>query len=132
MEGAPISIQLHHLYFIMVIGGLILKNIQKKNLEFFLDYSGFKIIKHEYFDREQAEYSIVGNNIKKRYNIIKNIFKILFKKILFYFFPQMLNHHIIHAKKISDFNDVLKNRPKVTNDKSKWTEFRTKHNLKDL
>ena len=60
------------------------KEFSKEELEFILDRCGFKIIKHEYFDRKQGDYfidkknnSIKNHKIKKR---IKNIIYELIKR----------------------------------------------------
>lgn len=104
------------------------KEFSKEELLFYLDYCGFEIIQHEYFDREQGQYNLMDKKIIKRKKNIKYLLTFFLKKIIFYFFPHLLNHHIIIAKKKHDYFDIIKNRIKPTNNKDEWLKFREKYN----
>ena len=95
-------------------------------LEFILKRCGFRVIKHEYFDRKQGDYfidreknSIKKHKIKKK---IKNILYELIKNTGF-LISHLRNHHIILAKKIKNIDEVIKNR-KITYSIEEWLEIR--------
>ena len=102
------------------------KEFSKEELEFILKRCGFRIIKHEYFDRKQGDYfidreknSIKKHKIKKK---IKNILYELIKNTGF-LISHLRNHHIILAKKIKNIDEVIKNR-KITHSKKEFLEIR--------
>lgn len=102
------------------------KEFSKEELEFILKRCGFRVIKHEYFDRKQGDYfidreknSIKKHKIKKK---IKNILYELIKNTGF-LISHLRNHHIILAKKIKNIDEVIKNR-KITHSKKEFLEIR--------
>ena len=98
------------------------REFSKEELEFFLKRCGFKIIKHEYFDRKQGDYFIdkKNNSIKKRK--IKNIIFELIKNTGF-LIPHLKNHHIILAKKVKNTDEIIENR-KTTDSIEEWLKIR--------
>ena len=102
------------------------REFSKEELSFLLEYSGFEIIKHEYFDRKQAEYKfnsskskIVDHKIK--WGIKHGIFLAI--KYLSFCIPHLRNHQILLVKKVKEINDIQKLRHK-TNSVEEWLEIR--------
>ncbi len=102
------------------------REFSKEELSFLLEYSGFEIIKHEYFDRKQTEYKfnsskskIVDHKIK--WGIKHGIFLAI--KYLAFCIPHLRNHQILLAKKVKEINDIQKIRHK-TNSVEEWLEMR--------
>jgi len=102
------------------------REFSKEELSFLLEYSGFEIIKHEYFDRKQTEYKfnsskskIVDHKIK--WGIKYGIFLAI--KYLAFCIPHLRNHQILLAKKVKEINDIQKIRHK-TNSVEEWLEIR--------
>ena len=89
------------------------REFSKEELQFFLERSGFELIKHEYFDRKQGDYFIdkKKNSIKKHKinKKIKNIIYELIKNTGF-IIPHLKNHQIILAKKIRNISEINQNR----------------------
>ena len=103
------------------------KEFSKEELEFILKHCGFKVIKHEYFDRKQGDYfidkeknSIRKHKIKKK---LKNIIYEFIKNTGF-LIPHLRNHHIILAKKVKDIDEVAKNR-RTTSSREDWLKIRS-------
>lgn len=97
------------------------REFSKNELKFLLEYSGFEIIKHEYFDREQGKYFLKnGKLIKKNTTFKQKIFDTIIK--IFNFIPHFRNHQIIIAKKTKHILEV--NRLEPTTSKKRWLEFR--------
>ena len=104
------------------------KEFSKEELEFILDRCGFKIIKHEYFDRKQGDFFIdKKNNIIKKHKIKKNLKNIIFELIknTGFLIPHLRNHHIFLAKKAKNIDEVIQNR-KITTSKEEWFKIREK------
>ena len=102
------------------------KEFSKEELEFILDRCGFKIIKHEYFDRKQGDYFIdKKNNTIKKHKIKKNLKNIIFElvKNTGFLIPHLRNHHILLAKKIKNIDEIIQNRSTTTS-KKEFLEIR--------
>ncbi len=101
------------------------KEFSKNELEFLLNYCGFKVKKHKYFDRKQGEFKIVNNKIIHRN--IENSFKGylgLILKSVSYLIPHFRNHQILVAEKVENINDM--NRIEPTTSKEEWMKLRLK------
>ena len=88
------------------------KEFSKEELEFILNRCGFKIIKHEYFDRKQGDYFIdKKNNTIKKHKIKKNLKNIIFElvKNTGFQIPHLRNHHILLAKKVKNIDEIIQN-----------------------
>ncbi len=107
------------------------REYSKDELFFLLEYCGYKIVKHEYFDREMGTYFInkKKNKINKVYNFkkLRNFLSFLTIKIT-NLIPHLRSHHIILAQKKIDNSKLEKNRIK-TDDKLVWFKIRKKYNL---
>lgn len=102
------------------------KEYSKDELIFFLKYSGFELVEHEYFNRKQGEYFIdQENRIIKKHNLkwgLKNIIFEIIKNVGF-LVPHLRNHHILLARKVKDIHAVKSIR-KTTKDRSEWLRMR--------
>jgi len=101
------------------------KEFSKEELEFILNRCGFKIIKHEYFDRKQADYFIDNNNSINKHKIKKKLKNIIFELIknTGFLIPHLRNHHIILAKKVKNIDEISQNR-KPTESKEEFLKIR--------
>jgi len=102
------------------------REFSKEELKFILERCGFRIIKHEYFDRKQGDYFID----KEKNSIKKHKIKIKIKNILYelikntgFLISHLRNHHIILAKKVKNIDEVIKNR-KITYSMKEFKEIR--------
>lgn len=98
------------------------REFSKEELFFLLEYSGFKILNHEYFNREQGNYCIIEKRIvkKKSFNL-----KELVKNFISFFFnlvPHLRNHQIIVAQKVKEIKEIERFQPTIS--KKKWLEYR--------
>jgi len=104
------------------------REFTKEELEFYLKYCGFEIIKHEYFERKQGDY-FIGENGKifemPRYSGIKGyIIKFLLKNA-----PHLRDHQILIARKVIDHEVNLQKRPNATHSMDEWLKIRKKLNV---
>ena len=102
------------------------REYSKDELIFLLEYSGFKVIKHEYFDRKQGEYKfnstkskIIDHKIK--WGVKHGVF--LAAKYLAYCVPHLRNHHILVAQKNKNLEEVGDIR-KTTDSLEEWLKIR--------
>ncbi len=103
------------------------REFSKHELNYLLSYSGFKIIKHEYFDRKQGEHKLNREknkiiNHRYKWGIKHGIF--LAAKNLAYCIPHLRNHQILLAKKINEI-DEIKNLRIKTESKEEWLKIRS-------
>ena len=94
-------------------------------MKFLLEYSGFEILEHEFFDREQGDYHIKNKKIiKKRKKLNYKGFISEKIKSLVNVVPHLRNHQVVLARKKSNLEDL--NRFQPTHSKKKWLEYRLK------
>lgn len=105
------------------------REYSKDELYFYLEYCGFKIIKHEYFERLQGDYYLKNDSLKllknNRYLSVTGMIKWIFCLII----PHLRDHQILIAEKNDDYSELIKNRFKPTEDMNIWLEYRAKHGL---
>lgn len=101
------------------------KEFSKEELLFFLNYTGFEVLTHEYFDRMQGEYKIIDKKMKKKkLNLnLKELISTILKKI-FYTLPHLRNHQIILAKKTENIDELERIKPTVS--PQEWMNLRLK------
>jgi 2-polyprenyl-3-methyl-5-hydroxy-6-metoxy-1,4-benzoquinol methylase len=99
------------------------REFSKDELFFLLEYSGFKILNHEYFNREQGNYFVVKKKLikkKKSFNLkvsVKNLFNYIFNLV-----PHFRNHQILVAQKVKNIEENERFQP--TASKKQWLEYR--------
>ena len=101
------------------------KEYSKEELNYLLHYTGFELVKHDYFDRKQGEYFINQNSKKIKKHRIKLNFKYIIHTIIKnigFTIPHLRNHHILLAKKIKTNEEVLINRKPVS--REVWMKMR--------
>ncbi len=107
------------------------REYSKDELFFYLDYSGYDVIDHEYFDREMGYYFInkKKQTIHKVYSFknLRNFLSFFLIKIT-NLIPHFRSHHIILAQKKREYSKLKKSRLK-TEDKLEWLNIRKKYNL---
>jgi SAM-dependent methyltransferase len=104
------------------------REFSRDELLFYLNYCGFEVVSHKYFDRKQGDFYFDNyGKVKEKHR--NNLFMRSIKNILKMFLPHLKNHHIIHVKKLTNYQDQCLIRPKDTKDINKWNEIRSEYNL---
>ena len=105
------------------------REYSKDELYFYLKYCGFRVLKHEYFERLQGDYYLKNDSLKllknNRYLSVTGMIKWLFCS----FIPHLRDHQILIAEKENDYSELIKNRFKPTEDLNVWLEYRAKYGL---
>ncbi len=101
------------------------KEFSREELRFFLEYCGFKLIKHEYFERKQGNYyldqrGLCNNKYRHRYGGIKSVAL----KLLLRYLPHVRNHQVLIAEKVVEFREAARTRPAPTRDMNEWLRIR--------
>jgi len=99
------------------------REYSKDELIFYLQHCGFKVVKHEYFERKQACFYLdkKGNVFEKsKYTGLKGAIK----KIIVTSVPHLRDHQILIAEKKIDYKDNVCNRPQPTHSKEEWLKMR--------
>lgn len=99
------------------------KEMSRDELAFFLEYCGFKLLDHQYFEREQGDYYFNDKGQVYRQSRYKG-FKGLIRKLLFRFVPHIRDHQILVAEKVVDFTEQSAVRPAPTQDMAAWLKLR--------
>lgn len=105
------------------------REFSKNELEFYLSYCGFKILKHEYFERQQGDYYVDSDKAKlckvSRYRSLKGALKKLSTLLI----PHLRDHQIILAVKTTDYKDVANTRIQATESMQEFLALRSKYGL---
>ncbi len=99
----------------------------KNELEKMLEWSGFKVMHHEYYQAKFGNFILQSKKlvkIKNQKQSIKRRAFNLIEKILVSLFPHFKDNQILIAQKIIDYNEMITNSPHLTNDVSEWVEQR--------
>ena len=99
------------------------REYSKDELYFLLQQSGFDVIKHEYFLRMQAEFSIDKNgrlNHTAKSSLIKGTIRKLLRSLADHF----RDHQIILAKKVRNISEIENQRFKTTVSMKEWMDMR--------
>lgn len=101
------------------------REYSRDELVFYLRYSGFELVEHEYFNRQQAEYFIdYSKNVIKKHKWILKLKNILFEiiKNVGFLVPHLRNHQILLVKKTKSYESL--SARKTTNDINEWLKIR--------
>jgi SAM-dependent methyltransferase len=104
------------------------KELSRSELAFFLEYCGFKLGEHQYFEREQGDYYFNDKGRVYRQSRYKG-FKGLIRKILLRYLPHLRDHQILVATKAVELEDQVKKRPVATQDMHEWLKMRERFGL---
>jgi len=101
------------------------KEFSRQELVFFLKHCGFKLIKHQYFERRQGNYYFdqVGR-CKNKYGWGHGAVKGVGLRLLLRHVPHLRNHQILIAEKEIEFSEVSSKRPGPTRDMGEWLKIR--------
>ena len=92
----------------------------KDELTFLLNYSGFSVIEHSYFDHKSREYKLIDDKLKLKKKSLRNKFVDLLKDRYSY----TKDHHIFVAKKRVSYSELNSLRPLPTSSLNKWIDTR--------
>lgn len=104
------------------------KEYSRGELLFFLEYCGFKLLKHQYFEREQGDYYLNAKNEIYKQSRYKGI-RGLVHKTLARLLPHVSDHQILIAEKIISIDDLKSSRPIPTEDMAEWFAIRRSFGL---
>jgi hypothetical protein len=104
------------------------KEFSKKELHFFLNYCGFEITSHEYFERMQGDFYMSDKNFIYRQNRYKGLKGFIVKAVVD-LIPHLRDHQILVAKKSIHYSDIIKSRPSSTDDMQEWLSMRENYHL---
>ena len=99
------------------------KEFSRTELVFFLKHCGFKLIKHEYFERKQGDYYLDQKGsiyCKNRYKGVKGAAH----RLLLRYLPHVRDHQILVAEKVLEFRENCNARPAPTDDMKEWLKIR--------
>ncbi len=99
------------------------REYSREELQFFLDHCGFRLVKHEYFERKQGDYYLDQHGsiyCKNRYRGIKGTIR----RLLLRYLPHVRDHHILIAEKVVEFREKSRSRPAPTHDMKEWLKMR--------
>ena len=92
----------------------------RDELYFLLNYSGFKIIDHSYFNLRAREYKFIkGKPVRNKKSFRGKILEFLEN-----LFPFFRDHNFIVAKKIVDYDELDNIRMLPTDDTDEWISYR--------
>lgn len=97
-------------------------------LAFFLEYAGFSIVRHEFFERRQGDYYIDAAGRVRAHDRRRGI-KGLAQRAILKVAPHLKNHQIIVACKVAEFSDVEQVRATPTTSKAEWLRMRSQAGL---
>jgi 2-polyprenyl-3-methyl-5-hydroxy-6-metoxy-1,4-benzoquinol methylase len=95
----------------------------KDELFFLLNYSGFKVIEHSYFNLRARQYKLNSNALVRK----RRSFKGSVLEFMEYLFPFYKDHHFIVAKKVVNFDDLNNMRMLPTSSTDEWISYRYNH-----
>jgi SAM-dependent methyltransferase len=92
----------------------------RDELYFLLNYSGFKVIEHSYFNLRAREYKLAKGGLVRN----KKSFRGKCLEYLENLFPFFRDHNFIVAKKIVDYDELDNIRMLPTDDTDEWISYR--------
>ena len=104
------------------------KELARSELAFFLEYCGFKVLEHQYFEREQGDYYFNDKGLVYCQSRYKG-FKGLIRKLLLRFLPHIRDHQILIAEKVVECGEQSAKRPTPTQDMYEWLKIRQSFGL---
>lgn len=104
------------------------KELSRGELAFFLEYCGFKLLEHQYFEREQGDYYFDASGQVYNQSRYKG-FKGMVRKALFRYLPHIRDHQILIAEKVVEFDAQKSSRPSPTEDMGEWLKIRESFGL---
>ena len=100
----------------------------KDELFFLLNYSGFKVIEHSYFNLRAREYKLNNKELVRN----RRSFKGRVLEFIEYIFPFYRDHHFIVAKKVVKYGDLDAIRMLPTSSTDEWISYRYNMNKYEI
>ena len=92
-----------------------------------LQWAGFEVFEHKFYESEFGQYRVVdGRLVKKDLNKLSLIGKLkkLVRKMAIKFVPHLRDNHIIVAKKVKSYEDMIASAPNVVSEMDEWISQR--------
>ena len=104
------------------------REFTREELAFYLDYAGFSVVRHEYFERRQGDYFLgtdgtVGT--RERHTGLRGAVQRACLRVA----PHLRDHQIVVASKVKEFDAVSERRPTATASKAEWLKMRSRAGL---
>ena len=88
-----------------------------------MEWSGFEVLEHQYYEAEFGQYRVEDGSLIKK-DLRKPSFKGKLadevRKLVIRVFPHHRDNHILVAKKVKSYKDMLAIAPKIVNDMNEW------------
>jgi SAM-dependent methyltransferase len=104
------------------------REFSRGELAFYLHHAGFKEIRHEYFERQQGDYSIDATgqvSHQQRHVGIRGAIQRACLSIA----PHLKDHHLVVVEKTKDFSELRQSRSQPTQSIEEWRKMRSAHGL---
>ena len=104
------------------------REYSKSELVQLLNWAGFDIVEHEFFNNEFGLHRLENNKIVKRRisSSFKSNIRSSIESVLTSILPRLKNHHIIVAEKIDTYESIIKNSPYITTKTDEWLKLRSR------
>lgn len=104
------------------------KEFSRDELFFLFEFCGFKVIDHQYFERQQGDYYFGPHGDIVKYNRHSILKRFVYNQIVDNI-PHLRDHQILIAEKIVDSSIQKKFRAKPTDDMQEWLKIRQQFGL---
>jgi SAM-dependent methyltransferase len=92
-----------------------------------LQWAGFEVIEHKFYESEFGQYSVVDGRLVKndphKLSLIGKLKKLV-RNTAIKFVPHLRDNHIIVAKKLKSYEEMLATTPKLTSQTDEWVRQR--------
>jgi len=97
------------------------REFSKHELVTLLDWAGFEVAHHEFFEAEFGSYRIKDGNLHKREDKgLKALLRSALKNLL----PHLKDNHLIVARKVREYDPTGETSPTMTSDIDAWVNLR--------
>jgi len=105
------------------------REYSRKELFQLLKWAGFEIIEHKFYEAEFGSYRIVNGKLIRQ-DIEKLSFKGKIKRLIRDFarktVPHLRDNHIIVARKVKSYEEMMNESPRIVSDMDDWVEQRNR------
>ena len=95
-----------------------------------LTWSGFQVIEHKFYEADFGQYRVIDGHLVKddrRKLSLKGRLADWARKIAIKIIPYLRDNHIIVAKKVQSYEDMVAAAPKIVSDMEDWLAQRSQH-----
>ena len=92
-----------------------------------LKWSGFEVVEHQFYEIEFGQYRVFEGKLVRqdlRKLSLKGKIKNIIQKLVIKIFPYLRDNHIIVARKVESYEDMVIKAPKIVNNTDEWIKQR--------